>query len=119
MFEEENGDRFGQLPLTTGSVSSSDLERLPTVPDIYALLPNYPNPFNSSTMIEYHLPETALTQITIMNVLGQIVVNLVNDYQPAGVYRIHWNTNDFPSGIYFLHMETDRFSKTHKMVLLK
>ena len=85
---------------------------------------NYPNPFNLSTIIKYSLPEDSRIKITIYNIQGQKIKQLINDHQSAGHKSIVWdgkNQNDraVASGVYFYRIQTDDFVSTKKMLLLK
>jgi hypothetical protein len=89
-----------------------------------SLAPNYPNPFNPSTTIKYQLGRVVDVEVTIYNVLGQRVRNLVKGRQPSGSYRMRWDSkSDFgvqlPSGIYFLRLRAGSFTRTRRMVLLR
>ena len=86
----------------------------------YALLPNYPNPFNSITTIRYELPTESYVKISVYSLLGQEVAMLVSQKQPRGVYRVAWDAGGFPSGVYFYRLETDQgFDQAHRLILLK
>lgn len=94
------------------------------LPEVYALHPNTPNPFNPDTVIRYDLPEAANVQIMIYNVLGQQVRTLVSANQEAGRYQVTWQGKDdlgreVSSGIYLMRMQAASFLKTQKMMLLK
>ncbi|MCK4787719.1 MAG: T9SS type A sorting domain-containing protein, partial [Desulfobacteraceae bacterium] len=94
------------------------------IPKDFALDQNYPNPFNPETIIEYSLPTAAHVQVTVYNILGQNVINLVNEYQSAGNKRVVWTGTDASgrpvnSGVYFYRLTTDKFDMTRKMVLMK
>ncbi len=114
-------------PLTTSltwfglwAVSVDDV----TVPENSALSAAYPNPFNPSTSIDYKLSNAGDVNITVYNMLGQEVANLVAGFQTAGSYTVSWNGMDavghsVPSGLYFYTMQTEGFSSTQKMMLLK
>ncbi|MCF7911315.1 MAG: DUF1565 domain-containing protein [Candidatus Cloacimonetes bacterium] len=85
---------------------------------------NYPNPFNPSTKINFSLPETAATELTIYNIKGQLVRVLVNETLPAGNYTRIWNgcdkqNNALSSGIYLLFLKTNDSFRTQKITLLK
>ncbi|MEW5922800.1 MAG: T9SS type A sorting domain-containing protein [Candidatus Zixiibacteriota bacterium] len=102
-------------------VTEPDNELLPAE---FNLRANYPNPFNSCTVIEYSLPSKSPVTIAIYNLLGQKVRTLVKMEQAAGNYSIIWDGMDnigeqVSSGIYFYRMETDQFTQTRKMILLK
>lgn len=90
----------------------------------YRLMQNYPNPFNPETIIQYQLPEAGQVTLKIYNLLGQQVRMLIEQSQPAGVYRQMWNGRDdsgkmVPAGIYFYHLKSGRFSKIKKMLLVQ
>ena len=90
----------------------------------FPTLSNYPNPFNPITYIKYNLSEEAFVNITIYNVLGKVVNNLVTNQQSAGYKSVQWNaTNNAGSlvgaGIYLYMIQAGEFKKTSKMILLK
>ncbi len=94
-------------------------------PEDYKLLPNYPNPFNPTTNIEYVLPLKKKVTVRIYNMLGQVVRTLVNnELKTAGNHQVQWNgLNDagtkVASGAYIYSLEWGNFRKTNKMMLLK
>ena len=89
------------------------------VPNEFTLGQNYPNPFNPTTTIDFAITEQGPVNITIYDAVGQAVEELVNDFVPAGAYKIHWNASRFASGVYFYRMEAGQFVQTQKMILLK
>jgi hypothetical protein len=94
------------------------------IPEVYALHPNYPNPFNPSTRIRYDLPEATDMRLVVYDMLGREVVRLAEGRMEAGYHQLVWNgrTTDgreVPSGIYFARMMTAGYTKSMKMVLLK
>ena len=95
-----------------------------TLPEELVLHQNYPNPFNPETTIRFVLPRLSEVRLSVYNVLGQRVRELVNDSRAAGVYEIRWDgTNSSghaaASGVYFYHLETELGSEARKMILLK
>jgi len=93
-------------------------------PSIFLINQNYPNPFNPITSIRYNLPIDEFVKITIHDLLGNVVSNLLNDKQNSGYKSIQWNaTNNkgqpVPAGIYFYSIEAGKFKKTKKMLLVK
>jgi hypothetical protein len=67
-----------------------------SLPTEYAIHQNYPNPFKHITTLRYDLPENALVNITIYDMLGREVKTLINQTQDAGYKSIIWNaTNDY------------------------
>ncbi len=94
------------------------------LPKSFALLPNYPNPFNPETYIEYALPSDCQVTLAIYNILGQRVKTLINEYQSAGLKSIRWDGKDdsgnrVSAGIYFYSIKADNFTQAKKMILLK
>lgn len=89
------------------------------IPKTFALSQNYPNPFNPSTKIEYEIPKTSFVHLTVYNVIGQQVAELVNNEQSPGKYSVTFNGANVSSGIYFYRLQTGSFVKTNKMILLK
>jgi flagellar hook assembly protein FlgD len=94
------------------------------LPKQFALYPAYPNPFNPTTTLRYELPEDAIVNITIYDMVGRIIRTLVNDSQTAGYKSIQWNaTNDrnepVSTGLYLYTIQAGKFRQTEKMVLLK
>ena len=94
------------------------------IPHTYNLFPPYPNPFNPITNLSYNLPEDALVNITIYDMMGRIVSNLVSSQQNAGYKSIQWDaTNNqgqpVSAGVYLYRIEAGEFKQTKKMVLLK
>lgn len=90
----------------------------------FALFANHPNPFNSSTSINYHIPETAHVTIELYNVRGQKIKTLVNGKRQAGSHIMRWDaTNDkgeiVGSGIYLLYVRTDDRAKSIKLSFVK
>jgi len=96
------------------------------LPRKFALLPNYPNPFNPETAIGYRLNFTAptLVSLKIYNLLGQEVRTLVCDVHTQGQYLVTWDGRDdagklLSSGIYFLRLQVGEMGQTRKLVLTR
>ncbi|MFA6440407.1 MAG: T9SS type A sorting domain-containing protein, partial [Bacteriovoracaceae bacterium] len=90
-----------------------------SVPTVYALDQNFPNPFNPTTTISYALPNSGLVTLKIYNVLGQEVKALINAVQDAGTYHATFDASQMSSGIYFYRLESGSFTSVKKMMLLK
>ena len=85
---------------------------------------NHPNPFNPITSLRYDLPEQAQVTLTIYNMLGREVSQLVNTTQEAGYKSVQWNATDMhgkpvSAGVYLYQIRAGEFVQTRKMVLLK
>lgn len=107
--------------LTTGKDPlASGVEQIAgAIPKEYKLSPNYPNPFNPTTQIEYSLPLKGHVSLKVFNLLGQAVMTLVDDIQEPGNYVATLHGADLTSGVYFYKLESGDASLTKKLVLLK
>jgi hypothetical protein len=85
----------------------------------YELEQNYPNPFNPSTQINYNIGEGGLVNLKVYNILGIEVATLVNEYKPAGSYRVSFDGKSLSSGVYIYNLSVNNFTKTRKMILEK
>jgi hypothetical protein len=79
------------------------------VPSAFTLAQNYPNPFNPLTAISYELSAVSNVQLNVFDILGRLVVTLVNQQQVAGYYRVEWDGKNMQqqpvsSGIYFYQL---------------
>ncbi len=96
-----------------------------TTPTEFALLQNFPNPFNPETTIGYELAESADVTLQIYNVVGQVVRTLmVSESQSVGRYQVRWDGMDdrgmpVSSGIYFYQISAGKFQDVRKLMLLK
>jgi len=96
----------------------------PQTPLTHHLLGNYPNPFNPNTTIVFELQSTTSLNLSIYNIRGQKVVELIANTLPAGKHTVHWNGTDsnlqaVASGIYFYKLETPETIEYKKALLLK
>ena len=94
------------------------------IPETIKLIQNYPNPFNPITEIKYDLPKDLFVDITIYDMLGNVVNNLINQNQRRGYKSVQWNaTNNtgqpVSAGLYLYTIQAGKFRQTKKMVLLK
>ena len=80
---------------------------------------NYPNPFSTSTTIEYELHQTANVEIMIFNHLGQQIEKMVRTDGQKGKYQITWNASNLPNGIYFVRVRAGREMATGKVVKIQ
>ena len=90
------------------------------IPAHFALEQNYPNPFNPTTTIAFALPESAPVRLTIFDLNGRQVAELLNRELPAGRYEIPFDASGLASGVYLYRFTAGRkFSQVHKMMLIK
>lgn len=85
----------------------------------FKLKQNYPNPFNPTTTIEFNLPHSSLTSLSIYNLLGEEVTSIAPKILPAGKYEYEWNANEIAGGMYFYRLVAGNFIETKKMVLIR
>jgi hypothetical protein len=90
-----------------------------TIPLSNHLLPNYPNPFNPTTVISWQLAVDSSVKLRVYDLTGQIVKVLVDEKQPTGFHMIEWDASGLPSGIYFYRLQAAGFIETRKMILIQ
>jgi hypothetical protein len=89
-----------------------------------SLFPVHPNPFRGTARIEYSLAAKGRVRLSVYNVAGQMVRELVDMVQPPGRYSTSWDGRDrkahrLPSGVYFYRLQTNAFSDTKKAVVVR
>ena len=90
----------------------------------FVLLDNYPNPFNSQTVIPFQLKNSADVKIEIFDVKGRLVDTLINESKAAGAYSLVWQGRDFSgqevaSGVYSVRLTADKYTETSNILLLR
>ncbi len=100
-------------------VISVSNEWLGDTPNEIELYQNYPNPFNPSTQISFALPSSELVQLSVFNVSGQMVVELINDQMPAGVHQVTFDAQGLSSGTYIYQLKTSDGVLNKKLLLIK
>jgi hypothetical protein len=90
----------------------------------FELRQNYPNPFNPSTTIEFSIHESALTEISIINVQGKVVQTLMHDSLTPGAYRVMWDGRNsaghiVSSGVYFYKVASGHAVQVKKCVFIE
>ena len=94
------------------------------VPIEFNLYQNHPNPFNPFTTLEYNLPKDSFVTVTIYDMRGSVINNLVNTNQSSGYKSVQWDATNNQSqpvsaGLYLYSIEAGEFRQTKKMILLK
>lgn len=115
------GSRDGRIKCFSGGtymeVGISNISN--EVPGKYSLEQNYPNPFNPQTKIKFALPKEGLVKISIFDISGKEIAQLVNEKLSVGTYEADFNGASFASGTYFYKIEAGNFVETKKMILVK
>ncbi len=89
------------------------------VPGDYGLKQNYPNPFNPITKIEFSIPYPGNTRLSVYDITGKLIRNLVEQELHAGTYSTNWDASELPSGIYLYRIQSGNFYESKKMILVK
>ncbi|GAB5408308.1 MAG: hypothetical protein BalsKO_06730 [Balneolaceae bacterium] len=115
IMNQEIESRFS-LIINPGISTSLEFEQRPTG---FVLAQNYPNPFNPSTTITYSIEKAGNVTILVYNLMGQKVVELVNEQKAAGSYNVIWDASSVSNGMYFYQLNAGGKSITRKMTLIK
>jgi flagellar hook assembly protein FlgD len=110
--------------LQVSLASAVDDEKIALLPEKTVLRQNHPNPFNPSTRIKFDLARGTEITLTIFNILGNPIRELLKGRYSAGSTEITWDGTDqagrpVPSGIYFYELVTEVGRETRKMTLIK
>ncbi|MBU0713178.1 T9SS type A sorting domain-containing protein [bacterium] len=89
------------------------------IPEEYALLSCYPNPFNPTATITYFLPKQADILLQVIDINGRQIQSLFKGTRDSGTHRIHWNASYCPSGIYIVVLSSQNTTIGKKVLLLK
>ena len=123
---DDINDYYGSAPdmgaLEYGVLSIGYDTRI--VPDSFTLHQNFPNPFNPITTLRYDLSSDAFVVLTVYDMLGKEITQLVNTSQQAGFKSVQWNATDsmgrsVSAGVYLYQIQAGEYVQTKKMVLLK
>lgn len=109
-----NGTVYGDTTFITVSVED-EFES----PSLFYLGQNFPNPFNSSTTINFRLPEENNAVLELYNVLGQKIKVLLNGFISAGKHTFQLNAEGLSSGTYYYVLRTPGFTEIKKMLLIR
>ncbi|MBP6671572.1 MAG: S8 family serine peptidase [Bacteroidetes bacterium] len=103
------------------SVQSTDENGIPSD---FTLLQNFPNPFNPETVIRYTVPVQSSVSVSVYDILGKRIAQLVNEDHQPGTYSVEWNGRNqlgeaAASGMYLYRLEANGISRSGKMVLMR
>ena len=89
------------------------------MPDKFTLEQNLPNPFNPETRINFSVPHLSPITISIYNLKGELIEELINDIYEPGNYKVNFNATGYASGIYFYRLKTGFGNYTRKLMIIK
>ena len=125
MANSSDGSTIALNSTGTSIVTDVDFENTEkAIPKQFLLQQNYPNPFNPETTIRFSLPKDNQVELTIYNVLGQKIRNLIYQNYPAGEHVVQWDGRDYSgeivnSGIYIYKIKVGDFTDMQKMTFMK
>jgi hypothetical protein len=114
--QHKNGEiaySYSVAPKTTSVQTAA------AIPETFSLEQNYPNPFNPSTIIRYSIPHSGSVNLSVYDVLGRTVAQLVSEVQSAGSYEVRFDAKDLPSGMYIYRLTCMGFAVTKKALLTR
>lgn len=112
-------NNFYILKEIINNLTDIDDNNFPKVVKEFYLSQNFPNPFNSSTIIKYSIPNSGLISMKVYDILGREITTLVNEIKSSGEYQVRFDAEVLNSGIYFYTILSENYTQTKKMILLK
>lgn len=109
---------FGKIANNDTTLAASKMI-VNELPKDYALGQNYPNPFNPSTTIAFELPKESYVSLTVYDIIGKAVAQLVDETRPAGRHQVNFDASRLPSGMYIYRIRANEFTTVRKMLLAK
>ena len=82
-------------------------------------LSNYPNPFSTSTTIQFQTPSNTLVSLEVFDQTGEKVTTLLNEVIPSGIHQLDFDGSILPGGIYYYQLTVGKYSTTRKMIHIK
>ena len=114
-----NTSNVGSYFILTGDSPTSVETSNDLIVEDFVLEQNYPNPFNPSTRIEFTVVKRSNVSLSVFNLLGQKVADLVNENMEPGHYNVSFDASSLSSGVYLYQLKTDGTTIVKKMQLLK
>jgi hypothetical protein len=109
----------GKLYKTRANIVTGIAGNGNNIPEKFELEQNYPNPFNPKTIITYVLPVKNYLKLSVFDITGKQIAELVNMLQSSGKYEVEFDGSGLSSGVYFYKLDAGNFTSTKRMVLIK
>jgi len=90
-----------------------------SMPLNYVLSPNYPNPFNESTTIEFTMKDEGYATLKVYDLLGREIETLAQGTYSRGVHQFQWNSDGMASGVYYYKFTAGSYTETRSMILVR
>lgn len=116
---QAQGNQPEILAQTSSQLLVTGADEAGTSAQSFRLLGNYPNPFNSQTVITYEVGNAGHLKLLVYDVMGRIMLLLKNEFHQPGMYEVDFSGENLPSGIYFCAVESAGTRIVKKMVLMK
>ncbi len=100
----DHGNRIDGVDLTAAAASMGQ---------------NYPNPFKSTTTIDYELTDGSDVTFEVMDLTGRKVMEVRNGMMPAGKHTFSLETGNLDAGVYFYTLKAGNFVQTKQMVIVE
>jgi hypothetical protein len=104
--------------IESSSVPTGVIDQREEKPEAFEFLNIYPNPINTSTLINYRITKNGFVSIKMFDAMGRDVATLVNEQKSVGDYSIEWNASDLAEGIYYCKLQNGSYIKVNKMLLV-
>ena len=89
------------------------------IPESFSVKQNYPNPFNPNTVIQFTLPKTGFVKISVFDISGKFIKDIIKSELNAGSYTADFNGSDLSSGVYFYSLTSGEFTDVKKLLFLQ
>ena len=106
-YDDDNAQTTSRnVNISVGTVQSTANEGENPFPTDFALLQNFPNPFNSVTTLSIAVPEPSTVEVSVYDVSGKMITTLLNDTVSVGTHQLMWDSTGLSSGVYLIKMQT-------------
>lgn len=112
-------ERADGLTIYRNDLATAVAARATAVPHEFVLHQNYPNPFNPNTTIKFELKKPAFVKLEVLNLLGQTVATLLDEYQVAGLHTVDFEASKFTSGMFMYRLQANGVEMVRKMLLMR